>query len=134
MWQPAQILYPDVELLLTGLLRPRLHAALGGSDVLVSDEVPNPRRDRMVIVRCDGGPDLGDVRSLARIGVNVYAPDATAAGSLSALVAALLPGLAGEGPVTAVRSITLPSRVADPAPVERRYFTAEIHLRGSVLS
>lgn len=142
MWQPAQILYPDVELLLTGLLRPRIHAALGASDVLVTDEIPNyatepterPRAERIVCIRSDGGPSLGDVRSLCRIGVNVFAADATDANALAALVAALLPGLAGEGPITAVTSVSLPSRVADPAPVERRYLTAELHLRGSVLS
>lgn len=141
MWQPAQIIYPDVELLLTGLLRPRIYAALGTSDVLVTDEIPNyatepaerPRPDRIVVIRSDGGPSLGDVRSLCRIGVNVFAPDATGANALAALVGALLSGLAGEGPITAVPSVSLPSRVPEQARVERRYLTVELHVRGTAL-
>lgn len=136
MWQPAQILYPDVELLLTDLLRdalavrPEPYAA----SVHVDNEVPAQRRPRMVIVRNDGGPTLGDVRSLARVGINVYGPTKQQATDLARLVAALLPGLAGTGPITAVESVTLPSAVEDRAPQERRYLTAEIHVRGSVLS
>lgn len=133
MWQPAQILYPDVELLLTGLLRPRIFAAMGSNDIAVDPEVPNPRKRLMVIIRSDGGPSLGDVRSLCRVGVNVYGPTKQATSDLARLVAALLPGLAGEGPITAVRSVSLPSEVADQSSQPRRYLTAEIHVRGTAL-
>lgn len=136
MWQPAQIVYPDVELLLTDLLRDALAARPEpyAAGVHVDVDVPNPRRDRMVIVRSDGGPPVGDVRSLARVGINVYGPTKQAAGDLARLVGALLSGLAGEGPITAVTSVSLPSEVEDQSDQERRYLTAEIHLRGSVLS
>lgn len=127
MWQPAQILYPDVELLLTDALRPLLPG------VFVSNEVPNPRRDRMVIVRSDGGPSLGDVRALARIGINVYGTSKKDATDLAREVGALLPGLVGVGPITAAPSVSLPSEVADPSEQDRRYLTAELHVRGTRL-
>lgn len=136
MWQPAPLLYPDVELLLTDLLRealatrPESYAA----GVHVANTVPNPREPRMVIVRSDGGPDLGDVRSLCRVGINVYAMKAQEAIDLARLVGALLRGFAGSGPITAVRAVSLPSAVADQSEQPRQYLTAELHVRGSVLS
>lgn len=135
MWQPAPILYPDVELLLCDALRDALAARPEpyAADAHVDAEVPNPRTDFMVIVRNDGGPPLGDVRSLARVGINVYGPTKQQANDLARLVAALLPALRGTGDITAVPSVGVPNEVADPSGQDRFYLTAELHVRGTRL-
>ncbi|WP_235738996.1 hypothetical protein [Nocardioides alcanivorans] len=133
MWQPAAILYPDVELLLSRELGSAL-ASRWQRPVYVGTTVPNPRREYMVTVRSDGGPDLGDVRSLCRVGINVYGPTPQQATDLARLIGALLGGMAGKQAITAVTSVSLPTEIADPSKTPRRYLTAEIHVRGSALA
>lgn len=136
MWQPTSILFPDVELLLTTRLRAILAARPESyaKTAFVSNSIPATRRDQMVIVRHDGGPTLGDVRAAARVGINVFGATPQQASDLARLVAAVVGGLAGADSITAVPSVSLPSEVADPSGQARRYLTAELHVRGSVLS
>jgi hypothetical protein len=101
-------------------------------DVLVSNLLPDERPERAVIVRDDGGPVLGDVRAVARLGVRVWALTREDATDLAALVAALLTLWPDGKPVLTAR----PSR-AYPLPDESgqpsRYFTAELIIRGTGL-
>lgn len=134
MWQPVALVFPDVELLLTG----RLRALLAGrpepyaEGVHVSNSVPSPRKDRMVIVRRDGGPIVGE-RDQARAGINVWATSEQHATDLARLVAALLRGLPDGDPILAVPSVTGPSTIPDESRQPRRYLTCEIHTRGVAL-
>lgn len=63
--------------------------------VYISTRKPNTRRDRMVLVRRDGGPRLDLVRDLARLTIRVFGSDEKEAHDLAALVRALL-GVAAE--------------------------------------
>lgn len=134
MWQPTALVFPDVELLLTG----RLRALLSGrpepytANVHVSNSVPNPRKDRMIILRRDGGAVSGE-RDQARVGINVWATSEQHATDLARLVAALLRGLPDGNPILAIPSVTGPSTIADESRQPRRYLTAEIHTRGVAL-
>ena len=129
--QPANVVFPDVELWAATYLR----AALGArpesfADAYVSNAVPNPRRDRMVIVRRDGGPRVSAATEAARMGVRVFAKSEQDATDLARLVRALL-WIAPDGdPVCAVRDLSGPSAVADESGQPLRYFTLEIVVRG----
>jgi hypothetical protein len=60
-----------------------------------------------VVVRDDGGQWLGDVRSVARLGVQVWAESQERATDLARLVVALLGGSEGDGPVRRARAHAL---------------------------
>ena len=97
--------------------------------VYVNNTVPSPRRQRMVVVRGDGGTRLDVVRTFSRIGVQVWAETDYAAASLAELVKAVLDAGVG-GDVHRVES-TVPVRVADSSEQPLWYFTTEVILRGS---
>lgn len=131
--QPPVIVFPDVEMWATTYLR----AALSGrpesfaSNVYVSNSVPDTRRDRMVVVRRDGGPRLDTVREAARLGVRVWAtsePDAT---DLARLIRALLWMAPDGNPVCKVNDLSGPSPVADESKQPLRFFTVELIVRGA---
>jgi hypothetical protein len=125
------IVAPDVELWACGWLR----SALGdrdepyASDVFVSNAVPNPRRDRMVTFRRDGGPRINIVEQQPRLGVNVWATTAQDATDLARLVEGLLLSVRDVPPVVAVSSLSGPSPVEDAQP--RRYFTVHLITKGT---
>lgn len=130
-WQPTPLVFPDVELLLCTHLRAGLAAladplAVG---VAVSNAAPNPLPPRLVTVRRDGGTATA-TRDRPRIGVNVWAESERVATDLASLVRALLQGLPDGAPVLAVPTVGGPSAVPDPSGKPRRFFTAEIHVRG----
>jgi hypothetical protein len=128
------ILFPDVEAAfityMTAALAARPEAVT--DDVFVGNEMPAARPDKAVIVRDDGGPSLGDVRAVARLGFRVWALSREDATDLAALVSALLTLWPDGKPVLTAR----PSR-AYPLPDESgqpsRYFTAELIIRGTGL-
>lgn len=134
--QPAAILFPDVELVFTDYLR----TALAGrpeayaSGVFVSNAVPNPRRDRMVIVRRDGGPRTSTTLEAARVAVRVWASTDRDANDLARLVRALLWAMPDGDPVTAVRDLSGPSAVPDASGQPLRFLTVEAVVRGSDLT
>lgn len=86
----------------------------------------------MVIIRGDGGSRLGDVRGLARLGVNVWAQSEADVTDLANIVSAILAGMAGVGPVRRATA-TLPGDVTDNSEHPRRYLTAELVVRGTNL-
>lgn len=126
------VLFDDVELWTTARLRALLAARSEpfADDVYVGIKVPNPRRERMVTVRDDGGPRLDVVRKAARIGVNVWATTDQEVNDLARLVEALLYAAPDGNPVSKV-SVTSPLPVADESGQPRRYLTAELTLKGS---
>ena len=124
------VLYPDSEQWLTGAIRAALKAA--GREAYVDIQVPSPRRDRMVIVRRDGGPE-GVVLATQRFGIRVFGKTEKDATDTADLTAALLRGLRFTGPA---RNITTTSPFAgeDPSDQPLRYLTAEIAVRGDALT
>ncbi len=124
------IIFPDVELWLTGYLRNAL-AARGRVDVFVSNR--RGSQDVAVWIRRDGGPVLDEVREAARVGINVFAKGATdtQVSELSSLVAALIRTCADGEPVCRVTQTLGPSPVPDALP--RRYMSFELIVRGEEL-
>ena len=119
------ILFPDVELVLTGYLRGAL-PDYGYADVPVG--IRRTTAPTEVWVRRDGGPALDQVREGARVGVNVFAPKEQDATDLARTVSALLRAAAGTGPILRVTQGLGPSPIADATP--RRYMTFECVVRG----
>lgn len=135
-WQPATVLYPDIELTLTGLYRTALAARAEpyAQDVYVSNTVPATRRDRMLIVRRDGGLQ-GELRDQPRISMRVWAQTEQDANDLARLVMALAPSFADGDPIISVptdgRSGPFP--VPDESGDHLRQMTVEFHTRGEQL-
>lgn len=134
-WQPAPLVFPDVELVLTAYLR----GALAGrpesyaQDVYVSNRVPNPRRPRMVVVRRDGGAGSG-FRDVARVSFRVWAQNERAATDLARLVAALLRAAPDGDPIVRVSSQSGPTPVADESEQPLRYVVMDVHTRATNLT
>lgn len=131
------ILFPDVELLTTGLLRtvlagrPESYAA----NVLVSNKVPTTRRDRMVIVRRDGGRASG-VLDDARVGIRVWGRTEQEAADLARLVLALCWALPAEDDAHELVRFTHesgPTPVPDESGQPLRYIVGTFRTRGSAL-
>lgn len=133
-WRPPAIIFPDIEQVLSDRLgdglraRPEPHA----ENVFVGIKLPNPRPRRAVTIRRDGGPTTA-TRDQPRVGFNVWAPTEKEATALAALVVALVRDLPDGSPVLAVPYVSGPSPVADKSETPQRYFTAEIHTRGTPL-
>ncbi|MDB5716449.1 MAG: hypothetical protein JWO15_3846 [Sphingomonadales bacterium] len=134
MLQPAAILFPDAELWAVSYLsdalasRPEPYA-----DALVSNAVPSPRVDRMVIVRRDGGQAV-DLRDDARLSVRTWATTEQDAADLARLVAALLWAAPDGLPVVRVAQESGPSAVADQSGQALRYSVFTVRTRGEVLT
>lgn len=125
------VVFPDIELWATDYLRDALAARPESyaSDVFVATTVPSPRRDRMVIVRRDGGPRLDAVRERARIAVRVFAATEEDVTDLARMVRALLWVGADGKPVSRVDELSGPSAIPDEQP--HRYMTFELIARGT---
>lgn len=131
-WQPAPILFPDAELVLTGAFRGAL-ASHGGADVFVGREVPSQRRSRMLILNRDGGAASG-VRDVARMRFRVWADTDQAATDLARLALALAPSLsAWDDRILRANILSGPYEVADESTQDLRYALVEFHLRGEAL-
>lgn len=132
---PAAVVFPDIELWATGYIR----TALAGRpesyalNVHVSNETPRSRRDRMVIVRRDGGPRLDEVREAARLAVRVWGRTEQEATDLARLVRALIWVAPDGNPVLRVTELSGPTPVADESKQPLRYMTFELTLRGTNL-
>jgi len=126
------VVQPDVELWATSWLRAAL-AERGepyAAGVYVGTRVPPERRDRMVLVRRDGGvrPDL--VREVSRLAVRTWATTEQDANDLSRLVGALLWSAPTGDPVLHVAQPTGSTPVADPSGQPLRYQVIEVTTRG----
>ena len=130
------VIWPDVEAAFITYMDAALTAAAATKphavDVCVGNRLPRPIPTRAVSVRDDGGPVLGDVRAVARLGVNVWAESDEVCADLAALVVALIGAWPDGDPV--IRAV--PTRAA-PVPEEsgkpHRYLTAEVWVRGTSL-
>jgi hypothetical protein len=133
--QPPVIVFPDVELWACDYLKTALAARPESfaDTVYVGVKVPDPRRDRMVIVRRDGGPRLDTVREAARLGVRVWATSEQDATDLARLVRALMWMAPDGSPVCRVNDLSGPSPVADESKQPLRFFSLELIVRGAPL-
>lgn len=127
---PAVIL-PDVKSAILDHIRSTLATRLEpfAEGVVVKGKLPDPRPDRAVTVRDDGGNSLGDVRGASRLGVNVWATSEADATDLANLVRAIVAGSENVGPIRSATA-SLPAEVADSSGQPLRYFTAELIVRG----
>lgn len=127
--------FPDVEAQQITYLKAAL-TAHGATGVWVGNHLPDPIPPKAVLVRDDGGPVLGDVRAVARVGYRVWAgtdiKNPADSFDLAALVSALVGDCADGAPVVRA-STTRPYSVDDPSGRPTHYFTAELIVRGSAL-
>lgn len=130
-WQPAPILFPDAELLLTTGFRALLVAA-GESDVVVDRKVPNPRPPRLVAITRDGGTTNG-LRDEPRMRFRIYDESEQKVNDLARKVCALAPKLVQNGTVTKVIHQSGPYEVADQSKTPMRYALIEFHTRGTAI-
>lgn len=127
-FQPAPILFPDVELVVTTGLRAELLAA-DEVGVFVGNKIPSPRRPRMVVVNRDGGNDDG-VTDFPRLRVRVWDETPQKATDLARTVAALMQNLVGTTQITYVRKQSGPYDVPDESKAEQRYLLFELRTEG----
>lgn len=130
MLQPPAVVFPDVELWATTYLR----AALAGrpeayaAGAFVSNKKPTANRAKTVVVRRDGGPQVG-LFDFARLTVRVWDDDEQTASDLARLVRALLMVSPGNGPVVGVESPSGPQGVPDSAQPQK-FLSVELKMRG----
>ena len=126
------VIHDDIELWACNRLRELILARIEPytDNVFVSNTTPNPRRDRMVIVRRDGGGRLDAVREAPRLGINVWAKTEQDANNLGRLVAALLAASPDGDPVSKVTITGGPYAIPEQSPHFVRYITAELVSHG----
>lgn len=115
---------PDIEILLTGLLRAELPTG-----TYVGRTVPTTRRDYMVTVRRQGGPS-GRFIDRPRVGINVWAPSPEEANRLYRDITALLHDFATrkDNPIKSAAVYGL-TEIREATELHQRYFTADISVR-----
>jgi hypothetical protein len=125
------VVFPDVNLYLTGYLRAGL--AELGAPAFVSTKRED--RARWVWVRRDGGPRLDLMRDGPRVTINVGATDPTgkAVNDLAELVRALMVACPGDV-VKRCRNLSGPSEVDDPTGQPRRVMSFELITVGQVMT
>lgn len=95
--------------------------------------VPTTRRDRMVIIRRDGG-NVSGVFDRPRVTLDVWAKTEQDATNLAALMIALALRAPLTAAVVSVRHVSGPNSVADPSGQPRRLASIEAVHRASVLT
>lgn len=132
------VLFPDVELWSSAYLRGRLtgRPESFAAGVFVGNSVPVTRRDRMVVVRRDGGSRVSPVLDAARLAVRVWGKSEQEATDLARLVRAVLHDATSDeaGPVVRVMDQSGPSPVADESGQPLRYLVMEFLTRGTALT
>jgi hypothetical protein len=131
-WQPSAVKFPDVELVLTTYFRAALTDA-GEADVYVSNTMPATRRDRMVLVRRDGGTVV-ELRDRPRVSIQVWDTTEQAATDLARTVHALALAAPDGMPIVQVVPQSGPIPVADDSGQPLRLIVAEFHTRGEALT
>lgn len=122
------VIYPDLELVVTGYLRTAL-ADYGYPAMFVSNT--RGTQTTAVWVRRDGGSALNIIREQPRITTNVFAPTEQTATDLARTVAALMRAMPRQY-ATDVVEVSGPSPVVDSTP--RRFMIHELIVRGSELA
>jgi hypothetical protein len=135
------VVWPDVEAFAVGYLsgalatRPEPFAA----SVAVRNRIPRerdgdnwPSSKRLVVIRDDGGAGLGDIRGLARLGVQVWAENEATASDLANLIVGLVGAAEGSGPVRR-STVSRPYSVPDDNGRWKQYLTCEWTIRGTSL-
>lgn len=127
------IVFPDIELTLTGILRAALAARSEpvAAGVYIGNQLPSTMPDKAVTIRRDGGPQLDLVRDSARVGINVYGQSVKQTNDLAALVRALLYANQHTAPLLRVDRLTGPSPVNGPGEKPQVYLTGEVVVRGA---
>lgn len=128
-WQPTAIIYPDAELVATGLLRTDL-AAQSEADLWVGRKLPSTRPTRAVQVVRDGG-NSENLRDRARLRFLVWDTTDQKATDLARLVVALVTAWPGRSGITRVVHESGPYEIPDAAP--KRYLLFTIHFQGDEL-
>lgn len=95
--------------------------------------VPTARRDRMVIVRRDGG-NVSGVFDRPRIALDVWAKTESDATNLASLVIALAFEAAGVNGCVRVSHVSGPNAVADPSGQPRRLSLIDATHRATILA
>lgn len=103
------------------------------SGVYFDRRVPPARRDRMVIVRRDGG-NISGVFDRPRVALDVWAKTEQDATNLASLVIALALEAPGTNGCVRVEHLSGPNDVADPSGQPRRLSLIEATHRASVLT
>lgn len=103
-------------------------------DVHVAIQVPNPRTDRMIVVRRDAGRRLDAARESARFGLQVWASDFGECLALTNLTRALLGAMPDGDPVLSMSEVLAPVPIDDPSGQPMRYGTFELTARGTDLA
>ena len=124
----STVIFPDLELWLTGWLRARIPGAF------ISNRFPDPGSDitRYVIVRDDSGPDAMATAQRS-VGITVLAESDTASSELARTVAALLrtsPAVEAGNPVASVDAIRGPYRIITNTSRSEYYLTADLVIVG----
>jgi hypothetical protein len=133
--QPVAALPIDADLWWITYLRAALTARTEpyASGAYLDRKVPATRRDRMVIVRRDGG-NVSGMFDRPRVTFDVWAMTEQDATDLAALVVALALRAPLSGGVLSVRHASGPNSVADPSGQPRRLASIEAVHRATVLS
>lgn len=119
------IIHDSLILTVAKFLRDNLPA-----DVYVGRTVPNPRRDRMVILANRGGSELDVARVRSLVDVNIWAKSDLEADNLASVAIAHLKTCADGNPIMKVRVVTLPVDVADSTGQPQRFVRIQMWSRG----
>lgn len=120
----------DPQQVIIDILRPLLVAVY--PTVKVGALLPDPIPTYAVTVRSDGGPMVDQVQTVARIGINLWAPDEPTAFDMAALTEKTLLGAVDGSLVLGMSSVSGPVPIAEPnQPATHIYMTFEAVLAGS---
>lgn len=125
-WQPAPLLYPDVELLLCD----RVRAVLAEPGLYVGNAIPKQRKPRMVIFNRDGGP-TANLRDRPRVRCRIWAASNKAANDLARALVASLPSLADGAPIVDLSIESGPYEVPDESGQPQRYLLLSMQVRST---
>lgn len=126
-WQPAPLLFPDIEGLLTSALRTAI-AAQGQVGVRVDRRVPSPKPLRLVVINRDGGA-VGEARDQPRVRVRVFDETDEKVSDLAALIVGIFPLLVRKGTILRAVHESGPYDVADVGETPQRYLLYTVHTR-----
>ena len=133
--QPVAALPVDADLWWTVYIRGALvgRPESYAQNVYVGRKVPNPRRDRIVICRRDGGNVTG-LFDRPRVAFDVWAKTDADAADLASLIIALAFDAPGANGCLRVEHLSGPNDVADPSGQPRRLSLIEATHRAAVLT
>lgn len=133
--QPPSIIFPDAEDVVSAVLQAALATRPEAftDNVYVGKNMPSPngvKPARLIWVQSDGGPRLDKVRTVARMRLNVMGDDEDDVADLTRLAASLLWACPDGDPILRVDGVSGPVTVPDETYAHRKFFTAEVLLRG----